>query len=522
MMRNTEAYRSQLVVPPGILLLLLLLGLSGSEQSRVGAQSITSVRRNLRVVDQATSPSNTIDLGVVIRGIRPRGFGATAYTVAEPSAGRIMYFVAPTGDDSYLGTSSAPFRTINRAAQVAVAGDVVTIRDGTYRESVLVRNSGTADKRIVFQAETRGGVVLTGGQYNFQPAAWMGGKVTKGQFYVTIKGLIFRGYTTATDGASALRGVTGWYIEDCLFDGPGRNGLDLRGDFIHLTRSTIQYAYQHALVAWGPANGATSPTDPRFEGIRDLRITDTILRGNFHLDQPLEGSLSSSVAKIVASRGALIDNIESYENNGPGLWFDTDNFEYIVRNSYFHDNNYLGTGYSPGRGLHIEISWAPGLVESNIFADNAHEGLAVNNSQGLTVRNNLFVNNLRHIRMSNWDRGVSYPLRDIRIEYNQFKDWQEHAAIEPLGDLTASSLPAKNVTADYNVYEPIRSTWLAGWWSDVGAITTIDSARTRLRWEMNGRLGTVKWPLSSPNVVAQSRDVEVVHFSPGKWVILMR
>jgi hypothetical protein len=425
-------------------------------------------------------------------GIRPRGFGASSYTVSYPTLGRIMYYVAPTGSDSNAGTSSKPFRTINKAAQVAVAGDVVTIRSGIYKESVLVRNSGAADKRIVFQAETRGGVVLTGGYYNFQPAAWNGGKLTTGQFYVTVKGLIFRQYTSNADVASAVRAATGWRIEDCLFDSPGRNGVDIRGDFVVLTKSTIQYALQHGLIAWGPINGATSPTDPRYVGIRDLRITDTILRGNFRLTSPVPGS--SGVAKILVSRGTRVDNIESYENNGSGLWFDTANFDYVVSNSYFHDNKWLGSGYSPGRGLHLEISWGPGLVDSNVFVNNAHEGLGINNSQGVTARNNLFYNNLRHIRISNWDRGALYPLKNVRIEYNLFKGWQTYGAIEPLGDLTTTSLQTRNISADYDVYEPTTSNWLSGWWSDYGSITTIANMQSHLNWESNGRIGSISVP----------------------------
>jgi hypothetical protein len=78
--------------------------------------------------------------------------------------------VATTGNDAAAGTTDAHLRTVNRAAQLAVAGDVVTIRAGTYNESVVVRNSGTAAKPIVFQAEQRGTVVFSGGTHTFEGA----------------------------------------------------------------------------------------------------------------------------------------------------------------------------------------------------------------------------------------------------------------------------------------------------------------------------------------------------------------
>jgi parallel beta-helix repeat protein len=443
-------------------------------------------------VPPAQVAASSTDFGAVVRGVRPRGFGQGTYTLLQPASGSTMYWVATSGSDSNPGTSNQPFRTINRAAQVAVAGDVVTIRNGNYDESVTVLNGGTSSKRIVFQAENRGGVVLGGSHSRvWQPTGWNNGKYRTGAVWITVRGLVFREYSSLAAGAAAMNAGTGWTIEDCLFDRAGRDGLNLRGDFITLTRSTLRYNHQHAFTAWGPSNGATGPTDPKFEGIRDLRITDLIMHNNFHLDEPLDGALSSSVAKILATRGTIVDNIESHDNNGPGLWFDHANFEYVVRNSYFHGNKHLGTGYSPGRGLHIEINWAPGMVENNIFANNTHEGLALNNSSGVTVQGNLFVDNLQHIRLYNFDRGVNFPLKDIEITGNQFKDWVIHGAIHPFGDLKAAALP--NIRADNNVFDPVRSTWLS-WWSDAGMISTIAGKQEHLKWEYGGRIGSVNWP----------------------------
>jgi hypothetical protein len=50
-----------------------------------------------------------------------------------------------------------------------------------------------------------------------------------------------------------------------------------------------------------------------------------------------------------------------------------------------------------------------------------------------------------------------------------------------------------NIMADYNVYQPIRSNVLSGWWGYF--ITTIQDTRTRLGWELHGALGTIEWPL---------------------------
>src|ERR1700724_3758393 len=52
------------------------------------------------------------------------------------------WFVATNGSDSNPGSLAAPFKSIQRAANVANSGDVVDIRGGTYRETVNPAHSG--------------------------------------------------------------------------------------------------------------------------------------------------------------------------------------------------------------------------------------------------------------------------------------------------------------------------------------------------------------------------------------------
>ena len=57
------------------------------------------------------------------------------------------------GDDSNLGTDTAPLRTIQRAAELAKPGDVITVHAGTYRERINPPRGGDSDtQRIVYQA----------------------------------------------------------------------------------------------------------------------------------------------------------------------------------------------------------------------------------------------------------------------------------------------------------------------------------------------------------------------------------
>ncbi|KXX69353.1 T9SS type A sorting domain-containing protein [Flammeovirga sp. SJP92] len=60
--------------------------------------------------------------------------------------------VSKNGNNANSGTSSSPYLTIQKAANVAVAGDVVIIHQGTYRETVEPANNGTSSNPITFKA----------------------------------------------------------------------------------------------------------------------------------------------------------------------------------------------------------------------------------------------------------------------------------------------------------------------------------------------------------------------------------
>jgi parallel beta-helix repeat protein len=72
------------------------------------------------------------------------------------------YYVSPSGDDINDGVfADKPFKTIQRAVDVATAGDTITLGAGEYREDIVSRRNGTAENPIVISgpadAVMRGG-----------------------------------------------------------------------------------------------------------------------------------------------------------------------------------------------------------------------------------------------------------------------------------------------------------------------------------------------------------------------------
>jgi hypothetical protein len=79
----------------------------------------------------------------------------------------IIYYVSPDGNDNNSGLADAPFKTIQKAADLVNPGDTVIIKDGVYTSSsetmVNINKGGTADRYITFKAEHKWGTILDGG-----------------------------------------------------------------------------------------------------------------------------------------------------------------------------------------------------------------------------------------------------------------------------------------------------------------------------------------------------------------------
>ena len=55
-----------------------------------------------------------------------------------------VYYVSTTGSNTNPGTSTAPFKTFEKAVSVLAPGDTLQVMPGTYYESLRLTKSGTA------------------------------------------------------------------------------------------------------------------------------------------------------------------------------------------------------------------------------------------------------------------------------------------------------------------------------------------------------------------------------------------
>ncbi|MEH2250493.1 MAG: right-handed parallel beta-helix repeat-containing protein [Nostoc sp.] len=109
--------------------------------------------------------------------------------VISTNATAKIYYVSGSGNDNNSGvSSSSPFRTIQKAANLTEPGDTVLIMNGVYTnanptgEVVSITRSGTAKAWIKFKA-------YPGHSPKLQHNGWNGILISKGASYIEINGL---------------------------------------------------------------------------------------------------------------------------------------------------------------------------------------------------------------------------------------------------------------------------------------------------------------------------------------------
>ncbi len=84
------------------------------------------------------------------------------FLVVAPLASARTLYVDGEAETPGDGSREAPFRTIQQAADLLRPGDECRIKGGTYRETVVPANSGSAERPIIFRPYGNGEVVISG------------------------------------------------------------------------------------------------------------------------------------------------------------------------------------------------------------------------------------------------------------------------------------------------------------------------------------------------------------------------
>ncbi len=274
-------------------------------------------------------------------------------------------YVSPLGNDAGSGSETAPWRTLQKAADSVVAGDTVIVRPGNYAGFHLTAD-GTADSPITFRAD--GNVLI-----NAHNPATPDGINLEGADYITIDGFSVNGmpragirsvinhHVTISNNRTDANGVWGIFTgfsEDVLIEG-------------NVTTRSLQ---EHGIYV---SNSADRPV-----------IRGNTSWGNYANGIHMNGDVSMGGDGIIS--GALVENNVIYDNGrGGGSGINADG----VQNSVFRNNLIYGN-HASGMSLY-RIDGGGGssgnLVANNTIVGAADSRWALNINSGST--GNTVVNN---------------------------------------------------------------------------------------------------------------------------------
>ncbi|MDE2172757.1 MAG: right-handed parallel beta-helix repeat-containing protein, partial [Patescibacteria group bacterium] len=233
----------------GVASLAGLGSVSGSADALIGGSTYRFVGTidDVRVYNRALSDAEVAQIYT------------SAALVSQPS-GPYTYYVSPSGNDSNPGTISAPFLTVQHAADLVNAGDTIIIRAGTYNGFHISRIVGTANAPLTIQAYPGEHPVILGNDnghgfsdevYSYNSSDGLYYLVPTG--YLTVSGLEFTGATSA--GALEIAAAQHVTVRNNTFD---NNNLD------DILIDSSQYVTIDGNLFHD--SGSYVPADGRYEG----------------------------------------------------------------------------------------------------------------------------------------------------------------------------------------------------------------------------------------------------------------
>ncbi len=396
-----------------------------------------------------------------------------------------VYYVAKTGSDSNSGSASAPWLTIGHAALEAKAGSTVYVGAGTYNESDLFANSGTASAPIVFNGQ---GVAIVDGTSvaccttpsfatsnsflccNTQGLFTIG--ASSGVSYLTIEGFTIQNYKTSSASdvpAGILIAGSGTGINILnntvknIQTSAGKNGNAYGIGVFGISSTPLSVTVSGNTVT-GCLTGESETTT--YNGnVQNFVVSNNTIYDNDNIGMDAigfegVGPTGYDQAKNGDVYGNLIYNNSAYKNPGEGDSYDQDGLYCDGCTEVTFERNTLY-----GNDLNIEAaSETSGEVSSNVIIRNnlvyaanscgiSVGGYAKSGTGGSTditiVNNSLYDNDTQ--KTGSGELQIQYRATGIVFENNIVYTGAE-------GLFIYGYVSGSGVTANYNDYYTTSST----------------------------------------------------------------
>ena len=205
-------------------------------------------------------------------------------------------YVAKSGSDHGEGTSESPFLTINRAAQVALPGDTVEVREGVYREWVKPARGGLSDQRRITYRPAEGEKVTITGSERVDGWENTGGTTWK----VEVPNTLFGDFNPFAEE------VAGDWVVYPSREAPRKHLGDvyLNGESFYEASSIeeVENAVEvlETVDDWtGTTVPTSNPTQTKFRWFAEVGRESTLIWANFHGADPNEELVEINVRRSV-------------------------------------------------------------------------------------------------------------------------------------------------------------------------------------------------------------------------------
>jgi hypothetical protein len=209
------------------------------------------------------------------------------------------FYVSTTGDDSNPGTQTAPWRTVQHAADTVRAGATVNVREGVYEELVTIKASGNAtDGYITFRSYPGETAVLDA--EHLAPGSRSAILTIHDKSYVRVVGFEIRNFHTAEHRLTPL-------------------GISVMGagSHIELLKNNVHHIEQTFDGRDGPGHGANGFGIAVYGTDAKTPISELVIDGNevHHLKT---GSSESLVVNGNVTNFRITHNVV-HDNNNIGI-----------------------------------------------------------------------------------------------------------------------------------------------------------------------------------------------------------
>lgn len=302
-------------------------------------------------------------------------------------------YVAVNGSDENIGSRTEPFRTLKKASSVAVAGTTVYIREGTYKEQLVVQHDGETSNEVIFKPYNNEKVILSG--ENIKSEEGDTSIVTlENKSHITIEGFIIRDLRTDLENETVM-GI--------LVTGSG-NHIKLKDNHVQQIETHAKNGNGHGIAVYGTLS------------IKNVSVTSNIIE-NLKLGASEALVLNGNVSKFNISKNIVRNNdnigIDLIGYEGVSSKEDVD----FVRNGVVsqntihdistYDNPAYGKEYNAG-GIYVDGGRNIRIEENTVYhsdigieATSEHKGKYAENIE--IVNNRVYENFFTGISIGGYD-----------------------------------------------------------------------------------------------------------------------